>query len=96
MTLGSLESAPDVGPEKQESPFTIPVNIFRENELDKIWISFYKIDKARTREDGGTGLGLSIVRAIQEAHGNAYGVNNIAGEVEFWFELDNTDHLETD
>ncbi|NLW56525.1 MAG: HAMP domain-containing protein [Firmicutes bacterium] len=67
-----------------------------ENELDKIWISFYKIDKARTREDGGTGLGLSIVRAIQEAHGNAYGVNNIAGGVEFWFELDNTDHLETD
>lgn len=39
---------------------------------------------------------MSIVRAIQEAHGNAYGVNNITGGVEFWFELDNADHFETD
>jgi two-component system sensor histidine kinase VanS len=58
-----------------------------EESIDKIWGSFYKVDKARTREYGGSGLGLSIVRAIQEAHGNAYGVNNVAGGVEFWFEL---------
>ena len=56
--------------------------------LEKIWMSFYKIDKARTREYGGTGLGLSIVKAIQEAHNNKYGVNNVEGGVEFWFELD--------
>lgn len=56
--------------------------------MDKIWTSFYKIDKARTREYGGTGLGLSIVRAIQEAHGNEYGVENTDHGVIFWFEMD--------
>lgn len=56
--------------------------------LDKIWASFYKIDKARTRSYGGTGLGLSIVRAIQELHHNAFGVENIDRGVVFWFEAD--------
>ncbi len=60
----------------------------KEDNMDKIWTSFYKVDKARTRAYGGTGLGLSIVRAIQEMHHNAYGVTNVSGGVEFWFELD--------
>jgi signal transduction histidine kinase len=55
---------------------------------DKIWESFYKVDKARTRAYGGTGLGLSIVKAIQEMDNNRYGVLNRDGGVEFWFELD--------
>lgn len=59
-----------------------------EDCVDKIWASFYKIDKSRTRAYGGTGLGLSIVKAIQEAHHNKFGVNNVKGGVEFWFELD--------
>lgn len=59
-----------------------------EEEKEKIWHSFYKVDKARTREYGGTGLGLSIVRAIQEAHKNNYGVENVHNGVEFWFDLD--------
>jgi signal transduction histidine kinase len=56
--------------------------------LSNLWLSFYKVDKARTRGFGGYGLGLSIVRAIQELHGNAYGVENVEGGVIFWFELD--------
>lgn len=59
-----------------------------EESLDKIWTSFYKVDKARTRAYGGTGLGLSVVRAIQELHHNAYGVENKDGGVMFWFEAD--------
>ncbi|MBQ9768279.1 MAG: HAMP domain-containing histidine kinase, partial [Lachnospiraceae bacterium] len=60
-----------------------------EEELDKVWIKFYKVDKARTREYGGNGIGLSIVKAIMEAHNRSYGVKNHATGVEFWFELDN-------
>ncbi|MDT8902554.1 sensor histidine kinase [Anaeroselena agilis] len=58
-----------------------------QESLGDLWQSFYKADKARTRELGGHGLGLSIVRAIQELHGNAYGVENVAGGVRFWFAL---------
>ena len=57
------------------------------DELDKVWIKFYKVDKARTREYGGSGIGLSIVKAIMEAHHEAYGVYNRADGVVFWFEL---------
>ncbi len=59
-----------------------------EQSMAKIWSSFYKVDKARTRAYGGTGVGLSIVRAIMEAHGNKYGAGNSDGGVEFWFEID--------
>ena len=38
-----------------------------EEDLDKIWIKFYKVDKARTREYGGSGIGLSIVKAIMDS-----------------------------
>lgn len=58
------------------------------DDIDKIWTSFYKADKARTREYGGYGLGLSIVRAIQEIHNNEYGVLNVENGVKFWFNVD--------
>lgn len=57
------------------------------DSLDKIWTSFYKVDKARSRERGGHGLGLSIVRAIQELHNSRYGVENQENGVCFWFEI---------
>lgn len=56
-----------------------------EESLDKVWIKFYKVDKARTREYGGSGIGLSIVKAIMEAHKEPYGVYNTEGGVAFWF-----------
>ena len=61
-----------------------------EEDIDKVWIKFYKVDKARTREYGGTGIGLSIVKAIMEAHNQSYGVKNCDSGVEFWFELDHS------
>ena len=57
-----------------------------EEEVDKIWGKFYKVDKARTREYGGNGIGLSIVKAVMEAHNQKYGVINYNNGVEFWFE----------
>ncbi len=59
-----------------------------EEALPKLFTSFYKVDKARTRAYGGTGLGLAVVRAIQELDHNLYGVENQPGGVQFWFELD--------
>lgn len=59
-----------------------------EEDIDKIWSKFYKVDKARTREYGGNGIGLSIVKAVMEAHDQKYGVTNYDNGVEFWFELD--------
>jgi len=59
-----------------------------EEDLDKIWIKFYKVDKARTREYGGSGIGLSIVKAVMKSHNQECGVINRPIGVEFWFELD--------
>lgn len=59
-----------------------------EEDIERIWEKFYKVDKARTRSYGGNGIGLSIVKAIMELHNKDYGVNNVEDGVEFWFELD--------
>ncbi|MCR4751067.1 MAG: HAMP domain-containing histidine kinase [Eubacterium sp.] len=58
-----------------------------EEELDKVWIKFYKVDKARTRAYGGSGIGLSIVKAIMDAHGQTCGVKNYENGVAFSFTL---------
>lgn len=57
-------------------------------DIDNIWIKFYKVDKARTREYGGSGIGLSIVKAIMDSFHRDCGVMNHANGVEFWFELE--------
>lgn len=60
-------------------------------DLDKIWVKFYKVDKARTREYGGSGIGLSIVKAIMDSMQQQCGVENYTNGVEFWFTLEHRD-----
>ena len=64
-----------------------------EDVIPNLWTKFYKADKARTREYGGSGIGLSIVKASMEAMGRQYGVENVDGGVNFWFEVDATDTI---
>ena len=65
-----------------------------EEDIDKLWIKFYKADKARSREYGGNGIGLSIVAATMDAHGKAYGVENVDGGVRFYFDLDTENEVD--
>lgn len=56
-------------------------------DIENIWQSFYRADKAHSRSEGRFGLGLSIVSTIQDLHRQKYGVNNKEHGVEFWFDV---------
>ena len=59
-----------------------------EEDMERIWEKFYKVDKAHTREYGGSGIGLSIVKAIMDSMNQKCGMKNYDNGVEFWFELE--------
>ena len=62
-------------------------NTIKEEDIDKIWYSFVRLDKARTSSYNRIGLGLAIVREIINLHNGEYGVENKEAGVEFWIKL---------
>jgi two-component system sensor histidine kinase SenX3 len=51
-----------------------------QDELDRIFERFYRVDPARHRSTGGTGLGLSIVKHVAATHGGDVRVWSLEGQ----------------
>jgi two-component system phosphate regulon sensor histidine kinase PhoR len=50
-----------------------------EEDLDRVFERFYRVDKSRARDPGGTGLGLAIVKHLVELHNGQVRVQNRRG-----------------
>ena len=60
----------------------------KEEDMEKLFVSFQQVDSKRNRSIEGTGLGLAISQRLVEAMGGKIGVNSKYGEgSDFWFTL---------
>jgi len=54
-----------------------------EDQLERVFEPFYRLEHSRNRDSGGTGLGLSIARDLAQAHGGTLTLANLpAGGLE--------------
>lgn len=51
-----------------------------EEDLDRVFDRFYRVDKSRSKEIGGIGLGLSICKKIAKLHGGRIEIKSKVGE----------------
>ncbi len=72
-----IRTPPDSGPviSIADSGIGIP-----QESLPRVVERFYRVDKARSREEGGTGLGLAIVKHVAHSHGGRVEVESELGK----------------
>jgi two-component system, OmpR family, phosphate regulon sensor histidine kinase PhoR len=59
-----------------------------DEDQERVFERFYRVDRARSRELGGTGLGLSIVKNTVRSLGGDVGVRSTIGQGStFWVKL---------
>lgn len=74
VTVSARTTGPDVELCVADTGIGIP-----EKDLHRIFERFYRVDPARSREQGGTGLGLSIVKHLIGLHGGEITVESTPG-----------------
>jgi two-component system phosphate regulon sensor histidine kinase PhoR len=80
---GKSEGAVIVGGRRRDSAIEMWVKDdgpgIPEESRGRIFERFYRVDKARSREQGGTGLGLAIVKHVVQCHGGDVWVESELG-----------------
>lgn len=74
ITMGAQDEGTHLAAFVSDNGIGIP-----EEDQDRIFERFYRVDKARSRESGGTGLGLSIVKHLVERNGGSVSVESRPG-----------------
>lgn len=66
--------------EKQEKYVDVRITnygyVIPENEVDKLFRKFYRVEKSRSQDTGGSGLGLAIVEQIVQLHNGSISVKS--------------------
>ena len=75
ITISSQDQGPFISISIADTGIGIP-----DEDVQRIFERFYRVDKARSRKLGGTGLGLSIVKHIIQAHGGEVFVQSQLGK----------------